>query len=153
MYSVTQVSIPLSTPAHVETAHAKLKNHFTRITRLNRSKIVSEPSASKTGTSDMRSWRIVAITMQLTSIYKHNNVCISSLKGDKLTREGLKSTWNYVFVLSGYSTRKMLDETWFYPLGIDCTGKCDQNDGYVQIRFLDDVIQKLRSFQRRSMLQ
>ncbi len=28
---ITQVNIPLSTPAHVETAHAKLKNHFTRI--------------------------------------------------------------------------------------------------------------------------
>ncbi len=46
--------------------------------------------------------------------------------------------------LSGYSTRRMLDETWFYPMGIDCTGKCDQNDGYVQIRVLDDVIQKMK---------
>lgn len=108
--------------------------------RLNRSKIVPEPSANKTGTSVTRSWCIVAIMMQmqLTSIYKHNNVCISSLKGDKLTREGIKSTWNYVFVLSGYSTRKTLDETWFYPLGIDCTGKYDQNDGYVQISVLVD---------------
>lgn len=31
MYGITQVNIPLSTPAHVETAHAKLKNHFTRL--------------------------------------------------------------------------------------------------------------------------
>ncbi len=61
--------------------------------RLNRSKIVSEPSASKTELAYRSNHDPDAADI----IYKHNNMCISSLKGDKLTREGLKSTWNYVF--------------------------------------------------------
>lgn len=86
---IIQGNIPLSTPAHVETAHAKLKKSFYKNSpaqRLIRSKIVPEPSANKT------------CYMELANHGSHNVADIhlqaqqSSLNGDILTREGLKST-------------------------------------------------------------
>lgn len=63
---IIQGNIPLSTPAHVETAHAKLKKSFYKNSpaqRLIRSKIVPEPSANKTCTSVTWSWWIIAAMM------------------------------------------------------------------------------------------
>lgn len=46
MYSIIQVNIPLSTPVHVQTAHAKKFHEKSPAQRRNQSWILPEPSVS-----------------------------------------------------------------------------------------------------------